>query len=109
MQKINGKLFWVSLIVITYASSGCSYQYMDKDGNHRILGFGSVIVATKKNDVCSIDQVSVTSVGVSVVNLPSHGGVTIGYANNTSTQVPMLRDGDVAEKAVSTKSQGDNK
>jgi hypothetical protein len=101
-------IFLLTLIISFPMLHGCSYQYMDKEGNHRILGFGSVVVSTKNNNACPMETVSVTTIGVGVVNLPSHGGVTIGYVKNTSTQVPLFDAYKVAEKIVETESKGDN-
>lgn len=80
---------------------------MDKEGNHRILGFGSVVVSTTENKACDIETVSVTTVGVGVLNLPSHGGLTVGYGKNTSTQVPLFDTYKVAERITETDSKGD--
>ncbi len=109
MHKFKGKFSGLYLLIVLSMSYGCSYQYMDKEGNHRILGFGSVVVSTKKNEACAVETVTVATLGVGVVNLPSHGGVTIGYVKNSSTQVPLFDVNATVEKNIRTESNGDQK
>jgi hypothetical protein len=80
-----------SLAVISFmamiSTAGCSYQYIDRSGNHRIVGLANVTV--EPSMTCDSSQlVSVSTFGLSAIHLPSHGGITLGYARNASISLP---------------------
>lgn len=74
---------WLLLGMVVMLTQACAYQYVDTDGNQRIVGL--VNVAIDRDEACSAPRkVSVTTLGVSAVNLPSHGGLSVGYSRNSS-------------------------
>ncbi|MDJ0911733.1 MAG: hypothetical protein QNI99_21275 [Woeseiaceae bacterium] len=83
--QIRGMSFLICAVMIS--TTGCAYQFIDDEGNRRIIGFANVVVEPTMS--CESSQlVSVSTIGVSTVNLPSHGGITIGYSRNSSIAIP---------------------
>jgi hypothetical protein len=78
---------WLLLSMVLMLTQACAYQYVDADGNQRVMGLVNVAIDTDEN--CSAPRkVTVSTLGISAVNLPSHGGVSVGYSRNSSLFLP---------------------
>lgn len=80
------------LCVVTVASSGCTYTYVDQSGNHRTLGLGivDIVVRSAANlDPVAGDIVDITTFGISVGRTAQGGYLTAGYNHEVSA---ALRD-----------------
>ena len=81
-----------SLAVISFmaiiSTTGCSYQFIDRSGNHRIVGLANVTVEPSSVTCNSSQLLSVSTFGLSAIHLPSHGGIALGYARNASISLP---------------------
>ena len=79
---------WVKYLFICMVLffSSCAVQYVDSNGDRRVLGLANIKIQNESS--CNApQQVEVTTIGVSYIDLPSHGGFSIGYAKNTSLSV----------------------
>jgi hypothetical protein len=60
---------------------GCAIQFVDDQGRHRIIGLVDIAMVPLAQQ-CEITSVEVKTLGLSGINLPSHGGLTLGYSSN---------------------------
>lgn len=75
----------VTLISILLTSSGCALQYVDTEGNYNTIGFVNIKSNTNLNsEYCTVENIEVTTFGISGINMPSHGALTVGYSTNTT-------------------------
>ena len=79
LKKTTLVIFCIELFMTT----GCAYQYVDSQGSQHIVGL--VNVSIDINETCGVpNKIEVTTVGLSAVSLPSHGGITLGYSHNST-------------------------
>ncbi|PRO68021.1 hypothetical protein [Alteromonas gracilis] len=75
----------LTIISIIFISSGCALQYVDNEGNHNTIGFVNIKSNTNLNsEYCTVENIEVTTFGISGINMPSHGALTLGYSTNTT-------------------------
>ena len=85
--RIKAKV--VTIISILLTSSGCALQYIDADGNHNTIGFVNMKSKTNLNsEYCAIKNIEVTTFGLSGIDMPSHGALTLGYSSNSTKISP---------------------
>lgn len=88
----------VSAMHVSVCSS-CALHYVDDAGRERLLGFGHFTVS--ESTTCELPREHVvTSYGLSLVALPSHGGFSLGYARYSYLPIPndflLIEDRDHA-------------
>lgn len=98
LHKFKSGITRLVLLCALITSSGCAYQYIDANGNHRILGIANVVIPPGDQTSCEEKSVSVTALGLSLINLPSHGGFAIGYSKNSSITMPISKEGCMLTK-----------
>lgn len=75
----------VTIISIILNSSGCALQYIDADGNHNTIGLVNIKSKTNLNsEHCTVENIEVTTFGLSGIDMPSHGSLTLGYSSNST-------------------------
>lgn len=100
LKAINGffkELILLSAISLLTFTLGCSYQYVDEEGNKHIVGLVKIVIPNSHHDDCKRNAVSVTSVGLAATQLPSHSGLSIGYSRNETVAIPLYPNDCIAE------------
>ena len=96
------KIFILAMVI--FGCCSCAYQYVDEQGNYHVVGLVHVKANTQlQQPRCQIEEITVSTVGISQVNLPSHGAITLGYAKNSTKIInsnPPEKN-DVTKKSAS--------
>jgi hypothetical protein len=72
----------IALILI---NCSCAVNYIDDDGNQRIIGLVSIkLERPGESKLVAGDKVSISNVGILVSKGPVHTGLSIGYNSETS-------------------------
>ncbi len=72
----------IALILVNYS---CAINYIDDDGNQRIIGLVSIkLERPTEYPLVAGDKVSISNIGVLVSKGPVHSGISIGYNSETS-------------------------
>ncbi|WP_022663635.1 hypothetical protein [Desulfospira joergensenii] len=98
MPKKIPRLFF--LLTYVFLLSGCAYQYTDGNGARHIIGFAHVIQKETKEQKKEMLVQQVSVIGVSILMLPEHSGVAVGYTKNFSIEI--LKDDVSGELSIDT-------
>ena len=90
----------VFLLLYFLILSGCAYQYIDDNGARHTIGFAHIVQkeTTGMRKEVLVQQVSV--IGASILLLPEHSGMSIGYTRNFSVEI--LKDNVSGEFQLDT-------
>lgn len=77
-------------IPVCLVIAGCSFQYIDKEGSRHVIGLSHTIMKEARADRSEVVAQEVLTIGMSVLKLPEHSGVSIGYTKNFTIQVSSM-------------------
>lgn len=66
---------------------GCSLQYMDEGGSRHVIGLSHTIIKDSRADRSEVVAQEVLTIGLAVLRLPEHSGVSVGYTKNFTVHV----------------------
>jgi hypothetical protein len=92
----------IGSVIFLFLLSGCAIQFVDSAGRQRIIGLVDIATASA-TDQCQVQSVEVKTIGLSGIRLPSHGGLTLGYSQNTTT---FVSGNNVVTEATEQQPQG---
>ena len=81
------------VIIAIIIEVGCAVQYIDRDGVRHIWGLTHTTIREIRHDRSEVVAQQVAAIGVSVLLLPEHGGVSVGYTRNFSIRISSRDEG----------------
>ena len=84
---------FILLLVILSAIWSCSFQYVDEHGARHIMGLSHTVIKETRKDRSEVIAQQVSSVGIAVLAVPEHSGLSLGYTRNFSIHISSEEEG----------------
>ena len=83
----------ILILIFFILLSGCSIQYIDKQGARHIWGLTHTTIREARKDHSEVVAQQVSTIGVAILKLPEQTGFSLGYTRNFSIQISSSIEG----------------
>ena len=86
-RACRGAVVIAAAVLSLFAASGCAIQYVDAQGARHVVGLAHVVMHEQPSAQGSAYLQQVTTVGIALLRVPEHKGVSVGYTRNFSLSI----------------------